>query len=327
MYNLSQLQAQFQDYLKNHPFTQPPVELYEPIDYVLALGGKRIRPVLLLMSYQLFDARLENAMPAALAIEVFHNFSLLHDDIMDQAPLRRGKPSVHIKYNTNTGILSGDLMLIYAYRYLGATVLKEEKVFKAIYKTFNQVATEVCEGQQYDMNFETCMDVGIDEYINMIRLKTAVLIGGALKIGAMAAGSSKKDAELLYDFGVNTGIAFQLQDDILDTFGDPEKFGKKVGGDIAQNKKTFLLLKALELAEGDDHSSLIAMINDNSMEEKEKIKKVTALYNALDVRQYGEKLQERYTDLAFDALAKVECANDRKKPLRDIATELLNREA
>lgn len=327
MYDLSQLQAQFQDYLKNHSFTQPPVELYDPIDYVLSLGGKRIRPVLLLMGYQLFDVRLENAMPAAFAVEVFHNFSLLHDDIMDQAPLRRGKPSVHIKYNTNTGILSGDLMLIYAYRYLGDTVLKDEKAFKDIYKTFNQVATEVCEGQQYDMNFETRMDVSIDEYINMIRLKTAVLIGGALKIGALAAGSSNKDAELLYDFGVNTGIAFQLQDDILDTFGDPDKFGKKVGGDIVQNKKTFLLLKALELAKGDDHSNLVAMINDNGMEEKEKIKKVTALYNALGVRQDAEKLQAEYTDLAFEALAKVECANDRKKPLRDIATELLNREA
>ena len=246
MRSLSQLQELFQKYISDNQFSDTPTELYDPVNYILSLGGKRLRPILLLMAYNLFKTDVEKALPAAFSVEVFHNFSLMHDDIMDKAPLRRGKPAVHIKYNESTGILSGDVMLIYAFKYL--MKLEDQNSLLEIIKLFNQIAIDVCEGQQFDMNFENRTEVTIDEYINMIGLKTAALLAGAMKMGALIAGASDKDAQLLYDFGKNVGIAFQLQDDILDTFGDPEKFGKKVGGDIAQNKKTYLALRAMELA-------------------------------------------------------------------------------
>ncbi|MFK8104543.1 MAG: polyprenyl synthetase family protein, partial [Saprospiraceae bacterium] len=216
----------FDDYIATNEFKQAPVALYEPINYIFSLGGKRLRPLLLLMGYNLFGERVEEALPAAFAIEIFHNFSLLHDDIMDEAPLRRGKPSVHVKYNVNTGILSGDVMLIYAYQYLARLSVLPR--YAKIVELFNQLAIDVCEGQQYDMNFEEEEQVALSAYLKMIELKTAALIGGALGMGAVIGGASEKDMEQLMQFGRNIGIAFQIQDDILDTFGDPEKFGKKV---------------------------------------------------------------------------------------------------
>ena len=270
MLKLPDLQETFQKYLKENIFNQTPQELYQPVNYILKLGGKRLRPVILLMSYNLFKETVEKALPAAFAIEIFHNFSLLHDDIMDEAPLRRGQPTVHIKYDVNTGILSGDVMLIYAYQYI--LQLEDQSNIPALMRIFNKVAIEVCEGQQYDMNFETSQEVKIVDYLKMIELKTSVLLAGAMKMGAVIAGAPEKDANHLYEFGKNIGIAFQLQDDILDTFGDPEKFGKKVGGDIAQNKKTYLLLKAMELAKGSRKQALSDLITQNYIEEATKIK-------------------------------------------------------
>ncbi len=324
MHSLRELQTTFLDYLKNHAFDAQPVELYEPIDYIMNLGGKRLRPVMLLMSYNLFDEQVEKALPAAYAIEIFHNFSLVHDDIMDEAPLRRGKPTVHLKYNTNTGILSGDVMLIYAYEYL--IQIENLMLVPQLVKIFNRLAIDVCEGQQYDMNFETADEVEIDDYLHMITLKTSVLIAGAMKMGALIAGASTEDVNHLYEFGKNIGIAFQLQDDILDTFGDPEKFGKKVGGDIAQNKKTYLLLKALKLADEPTKKKLHELLATTKLEENTKIKEVTAIYETLNIRQDAEQIKQKYQDIAFQHLDVVQIPADRKKVLIELANGLMGRE-
>lgn len=324
MQNLRQLQHTFLQYMQDHPFAAKPTELYAPVDYILNLGGKRLRPVLLLMSYNLFDEAVERALPAAYAIEIFHNFSLVHDDIMDEAPLRRGKPTVHLKYDTNTGILSGDVMLIYAYDYLAK--IDDPTLIAPLIHIFNQLAIEVCEGQQYDMNFETLDRVEIEDYLQMITLKTSVLIAGAMKMGALIAGAGEEDANHLYEFGKNIGIAFQLQDDILDTFGDPEKFGKKVGGDIVQNKKTYLLLKALELAEGATQSTLQEILSTSSMEEQAKVSAVTTIYESLKIREDAERIKEKYQTIAFEHLAAVAIPSERKKVLEALANELMGRE-
>ena len=233
-----------QDEISNTTYSGSPGELYDPMNYILQLGGKRLRPVTALLASQLFGSTLDRALPAAKAIEVFHNFTLVHDDIMDKAPLRRGKQTVHEKWNDNIAILSGDTLLIEVYNHF---LEGEYTNLSEILKVFNRTAIEVCEGQQLDMNFETRTDVTLAEYMNMIRLKTSVLVGGSFKIGALVAEASKENADLIYEFGVNLGIAFQLQDDYLDCFGEPEKFGKQVGGDIISNKKTFMMLKAMEL--------------------------------------------------------------------------------
>jgi geranylgeranyl diphosphate synthase type II len=237
MHAISEYQQEFLSYLDNQNRTREPKNLYEPIDYILRLGGKRMRPVLTLMATEVFDVDFRKALPAATAVEVFHNFSLVHDDIMDDAPLRRGKETVHEKWNLNTGILSGDAMLILAYQYFESY---EPTIFRDLAKLFSKTAIEVCEGQQYDVDFETRDDVTISEYIKMIEYKTAVLVGAAMKMGAIIAETSEEHANLIYDFGLNLGIAFQLQDDYLDCFGNPETFGKQVGGDIIENKKTYL---------------------------------------------------------------------------------------
>ncbi len=323
MLSVEHLQELFLKYLKRELFTQSPVELYEPVNYILQLGGKRLRPVLLLMGANLFSEDIDHALPAALSIEIFHNFSLVHDDIMDEAPLRRGQPTVHTKYGQNAGILSGDVMLILTYQYLNQ--LKDPSKLPAILKIFNQLAVEVCEGQQYDMNFETQESVEIAAYLKMIELKTSVLIAGGLKMGALIGGAGQEDANQLYEFGRNIGIAFQLQDDILDTFGDPEKFGKKVGGDIAQNKKTFLLLTSMEQAKGQDRLDLMAALSEN-MDPTQKIKTVTGIYQKLNVQEQATELMENYLQKAFVHLDKVKVEGARKILLKNLANQLMMRE-
>src|SRR6187402_3474343 len=245
MHAIHQYQEFFITYLENQKINKEPKNLYHPIDYILGLGGKRMRPVLTLMTSEVFDTDYKMALSAAMAVEVFHNFSLVHDDIMDDAPLRRGNETVHEKWNINTGILSGDAMLILAYQYFEKY---EPAVFRDLAKLFSKTALEVCEGQQWDVDFENREDVTIPEYLKMIEYKTAVLVAAAMKMGAIIAKTSEKEADLIYDFGLNLGLAFQLQDDYLDAFGDPETFGKQVGGDIIENKKTYLYLKALEFS-------------------------------------------------------------------------------
>jgi len=323
MLSVEHLQELFLKYLKKELFDQSPKELYEPVNYILQLGGKRLRPVLLLMGTNLFSEEIEQAFPAALAIEIFHNFSLVHDDIMDEAPLRRGQPTVHIKYGQNAGILSGDAMLILTYQYLSQ--LKNPNQLPTILRIFNQLAIEVCEGQQYDMNFETQESVEIAAYLKMIELKTSVLIAGGLKIGALIGGAAEKDANELYEFGRHIGIAFQLQDDILDTFGDPEKFGKKVGGDIAQNKKTFLLLKSMEQARGQDRVNLLDALSD-ATNPNQKIEKVTSIYQKLKVQEQASELMEDYLKKAFIHLDRVKVEESRKILLRNLANQLMMRE-
>jgi len=324
MQSLSQLQQLFQKYLDENQFLDSPSELYQPANYILSLGGKRIRPIMLLMAYNLFRDDIEKALPAAFAIEIFHNFSLVHDDIMDEAPLRRGKPTVHVKYNTNTGILSGDVMLIYAYKYL--MKIENQSRISDLVRLFNEVAVEVCEGQQYDMNFEAQNEVSISAYLKMIELKTAVLLAGAMKMGAMIANAPEDDAQLVYDFAKNVGIAFQLQDDILDTFGDPQKFGKRVGGDIIQNKKTYLVLRAFELADQSTKTQLENLFANQPENESSKIDDVKSIFNQLDIRNEAEQVKEAFLQKAFAALNAVGVAEDKKVVLRNLADELMNRQ-
>jgi geranylgeranyl diphosphate synthase type II len=300
-----------------------PAELYEPIKYILSMGGKRMRPALLLMACDLFGGDVEKAIAPALAIEVFHNFTLMHDDIMDNAPLRRGRVTVHERWNQNSAILSGDVMLIQGYRLM---MHVEDRLLRPILDIFNETAVGVCEGQQLDMDFENRDNVSIDEYIYMIRLKTAVVLGGALKIGSLLGGAETKDAELIFDFGVNLGLAFQLQDDILDVFGSPEKFGKQVGGDIISNKKTFLLLKTLELATEQQASELNQWIGLIEFDNQKKVTAITALYNAVHVRQYAETAMQTYADKAFESLEKIALPVKEKQYLRNFADGLMVRE-
>lgn len=324
MQKVTQLQALFNNYLTKNKFVQNPQGLYEPINYILSLGGKRIRPVLLLMGCNLFEEDVEKALPASFAVEIFHNFSLLHDDIMDEAPLRRGKPTVHVKYNQNTGILSGDVMLVLAYEFLLKT--KGKVNLPEIIQIFNQVAIEVCEGQQHDMDFETRNDVTISEYLKMIEQKTAVLLAGSLKIGALIGGANDVDARNIYEFGRNIGIAFQLQDDILDTYGDPEKFGKRVGGDIIQNKKTFLVLKALEIGNEEQRMTLAQLMNSTTNDEEEKIEAVKSIFDTLRVRIIAEQLMEEYTAKAFKNLLAIGVIEEKKIPLENLTNQLMGRE-
>jgi len=323
MTELSDLQAIISDAVDKISYPKYPEQLYEPLSYILSIGGKRMRPALLLMACELFGGDINKAIPPALAIEVFHNFTLMHDDIMDNAPLRRGKTTVHERWNKNVAILSGDVMLIEGYKLM---MQVEDHLLRQILDIFNTTAVGVCEGQQIDMEFETRNVVDIEEYINMIRLKTAVVLGGALKIGALIGGASQVDADLLSDFGVQLGIAFQLQDDILDVYGDPEKFGKQVGGDIISNKKTYLLIKALELAEGELAVELNSLLNASHLDNNQKVAGVTNVYNELDIRQQAESEMQAYADKAFDALKKINLPEEHKQYLQDFADGLLVRE-
>ena len=321
---LEEFQNLFTAYLYEHRFDRKPTELYEPVNYIMHLGGKRIRPMLTLLGYQIFKPDIKKALPLALATEIFHNFSLVHDDIMDEAPLRRGKPTVHVKYNLNSGILSGDAMLILAYEYLSR--FPEPSLIPKLYSVFNRTALEVCEGQQMDINFETRTEVSIPEYLKMIELKTAALIGGGLELGAIGAGASEEAVAHLAGFGRNIGIAFQLQDDILDTFGDPQKVGKKVGGDIVQNKKTFLIIKALERAKPDQNQQLLHWMTNSNFNEDEKVKAVIDLMNQLDIKKLALEAKEQFQQKGLDHLEAVSVPEEKKKSLRKLADSLLIRE-
>ena len=321
MYTPAQLQQIIENAIQNVTYPSHPERLYQPISYIMSLGGKRIRPALVLMAADLFGADLDKAIPAALAIETFHNFTLIHDDIMDNAPLRRGKPSVHEKWGVNNAILSGDVMMVESNKHLS---MLDTAVLKDALHTFNATAQGVCEGQQLDMEFEERDFVSIEEYINMIRLKTAVLLGGAMKLGAQVAGATAEQAEQLYQFGENIGIAFQLQDDILDVYGDPEKFGKQVGGDIIANKKTLLLLKLKELA-GD--SDLLELEKQSvSKDFDDKISNTTLLYNKYNIRELATTEMRNYSEKAFNALSALAVPEERKRELILLSNQLMNRD-
>lgn len=303
-------------------FDKQPKQLYAPIEYTLSLGGKRMRPVLCLMANDIFGGKSEDALAAAVGIEIFHNFTLLHDDIMDEAPIRRGKETVYKKWDTNAAILSGDTMMALAYEKIMET---PEGKRMEVFNIFNQTAIEVCEGQQYDMNFETAENIGIDDYLEMIRLKTAVLLAGSLKIGAISGGADADNAENLYRFGESIGIAFQLKDDLLDVFSDEQTFGKKTGGDILTNKKTYLYLKAFELAKGETLKNLTNLFHKNQKSDEEKIKEVVEIYEKLNVKHYANELIEKYYQQAMSNLERVTVDNFKKTGLIFFAEKLKER--
>lgn len=323
MEEITRLRSLYLQYQQENPLYQEPGGLFEPADYIMQLGGKRLRPVLLLLAYNLFEEEVEPALPLAYAVEIFHNFTLVHDDIMDKAPLRRGQPTVHHKYDINTGILSGDVMLILAYQYL--LKIKKPHLVKNLVNIFSQVAIDVCKGQQFDMDFETQTQVSIDKYLKMIELKTAVLIGGAMKLGAVLAEAGPQNSHQLYEFGKNLGIAFQLQDDLLDTFGNPETFGKKVGGDIVQNKKTWLVLKTLELANESTRKQLLELLNTFPENEEAKISTVKSIFNHYNIQKLAEEEKAVFYKKAFQHLANIPSENRAKKSLIELAENLLNR--
>ena len=296
--------------------------MYEPIHYILQLGGKRMRPILTLMSAEVFDADYEKALPAALAVEVFHNFSLVHDDIMDAAPLRRGNVTVHEKWDINTGILSGDAMLILAYQYFEEY---EPTIFRALAKLFSKTALEVCEGQQWDVDFESRKDVTIPEYLKMIECKTAVLVAAAMKMGAIIAETSQENANLIYDFGLNLGLAFQLQDDYLDAFGNPETFGKQVGGDIIENKKTYLYLKAMEFASPNEKEELVHLFSIHPEDNSDKINSVKQIFHSSGAAQATQKAIQDFTLKAFETLEKMNVSSDKKAMLTNFGENLMKR--
>lgn len=325
MHTFEQLLAKVNQTIESEKFVKNPELLYLPIDYTMHLGGKRIRPVLTLAACEMFGEDIEHALYPAIGVEIFHNFTLLHDDIMDQAPIRRGKPTVYKKWNTNIAILSGDAMFALAYEYLTQThPLKVQGVIQA----FNKVAIGVCEGQQYDMDFETMPTVGIDEYIEMIRLKTSVLLGGALQVGAIIANASHHDLEHLYAFGENIGLAFQLQDDFLDVYADVDTFGKVNGGDIATNKKTFLLLSALKEAEKtatEDFNQLKYYFSSTDFDQQEKFNAVKTIYDRLKIPEITKHKMESFHQKALSHLAQITVEDNRKQTLQAIADNLMQR--
>ena len=322
MYSFHELTDIVQNEIKNLKYPQQPELLYAPIVYSLEEGGKRIRPVALLMACNLFRDEIDCAKPAALAVEVFHNFTLLHDDIMDRSDTRRGKPAVHTRWNDNVAILSGDAMMIYAYKLLCGC---DRKVLPQLLETFNETAIGVCEGQQYDMDFETRDDVTVDQYLEMIRLKTGVLLAGALKLGAICAEARSWQAELLYRFGINVGLAFQLQDDLFDTYGDTAVFGKPIGGDILVGKKTFLLTTALKTADTATRGELLSLLHADGMPAAEKIEAVRGIYDRLGVRKATEKAIGDYFRNANRILNSLEVGIERIVPLQELTETLLNR--
>ena len=326
MYSVKDLQSLISVEIENEIYSlnqTEPKNLYQPVGYALSMGGKRLRPVMVLMAYNLFSENVENAFPVALAIELFHNFTLLHDDIMDGAEMRRNNLSVYKKYNENIAILSGDAMSIMAYNYLLKCNSTEPT---PMIRLFSQTALEVCEGQQFDMDFENRLDVSIPEYLEMIRLKTAVLLASSLKLGAMAANAPEKIADQLYDFGLNLGIAFQLQDDLLDVFADQDKFGKKIGGDIVSNKKTFLLLKALEISDDSTKMIILDWMNKSDFDENEKIGAITEVYNKLDIKGITEIYIDQYYKLALDVFTEINLAGETMTELIQLANLIMNRD-
>lgn len=299
------------------------LSLYDPVNYILSLGGKRMRPALVLLANDMFEGELEDAIRPAIAVEIFHNFTLLHDDIMDHAPLRRGQQTVHEKWGVNEAILSGDVMMVQA---VDLMVQCPDRCLRDILNVFNKTAIEVCEGQQMDMDFEVRNDVSIEEYLTMIELKTSVLLAGALKIGALIGGASYDDADAIYEFGRNLGISFQVKDDILDVYGDQEKFGKQVGGDIIENKKTYLMLNAQDLADGEEEIQLKKWLSSTDFDPREKVTAVRAIYDALQVKEHTEEVMNDYFDRAMKNLDKLSIDEAQKNPLRLLARQLLQRE-
>ncbi|MEL1246232.1 polyprenyl synthetase family protein [Flavobacterium sp. DGU11] len=324
MHPIGHYQQIISDYFATTSLEKEPINLYRPIQYIVSLGGKRMRPVLTLMAAEVFDADCREALPAAIAVEIFHNFSLVHDDIMDDAPLRRGHQTVHEKWDLNTGILSGDAMLILAYRHFEEY---EPQVFRSLAKLFSKTALEVCEGQQWDVDFEQRDDVTLPEYLKMIEYKTAVLVAAAMKMGAIVAQTSQENCDLIYDFGLNLGIAFQLQDDYLDAFGDPETFGKQVGGDIIENKKTYLYLKALEQANAYEKENLLQWFALHPEDHSDKIVAVKNIFRHTGADTTTKQAIEEYTLKAFDTLEKMDISIEKKQMLRAFGKNLMGRNA
>lgn len=320
MYSFSELSLLFEEKFNKRHFPQEPNTLYDPSQYILQPGGKRVRPVLCLMGNELVNDINPDAYHVAMAIELFHNFTLIHDDIMDKAPLRRGMETVHAKYGTSTALLSGDVMLVTAYEYL--TKINIGTIHK-ILQLFNTTARQVCEGQQKDMDFEKSANVTFEQYVDMIQLKTSVLLAASLQMGGILGGAGKGNQQHLYEFGKNLGIAFQIQDDYLDAYGDPGKFGKQVGGDILSNKKTFLLIHALEVAKQSDLDEINEIIISNP---QDKVAKILKIYDRCEVAKWANELKEKYYTTALNNMEEIAILSKRKKPLIDLAKYLLNRE-
>lgn len=320
--NTIEIQNLVNQYISNLPYERKPYSLYQPIVYTLDAGGKRLRPVLMLMAYNMYKDNPESILMTACGLETYHNHTLLHDDLMDNADVRRGRPTVHRKWDANTAILSGDAMLILAYERIAQC---DKSKLPEVLTCFTNTTLEICEGQQYDMEFETRNDVAEEEYIEMIRLKTSVLLACAMKIGALMAGAPKEDVDNLYSFGEKMGLAFQLQDDLLDVYGDPAVFGKKIGGDILCNKKTFMLINALQMAEGEEREALEEWIAKTDFIPEEKISAVTAIYDSVDIKSICQAKIECYFSEALASLEKVSVAEEKKQGLRDFAHKLLNR--
>ena len=322
MVKVEQIQELVNNYIENQDFGGNPKELYAPIEYILRQGGKRMRPTLCLLACDLFNGNIEDCMVPAVAAEIFHNFTLVHDDIMDQAPLRRGMETVYHKWNSDIALLSGDTMLIKAFQYVLA--MKKEYSYE-VFAELCKVALEVCEGQQFDLNFETQDNVSLESYLEMIRLKTAVLLGSVLKIGAIVAGADVKNQKAVYDFGINLGLAVQLQDDIFDCYGDVKVFGKMTGGDISDNKKTYLYLKALELASEEDKNILRQLFSMPKGRDEKKIETVLAIYDKYNVRSIVTDLMTKYYEDSLKNLDSIEVSEERKQVLREYAAYLYTR--
>ena len=323
MYTIDEIQKKINDYIDNQKFEGNPEELYAPIEYILRQGGKRLRPTLCLLACDLFGGNIEDCMVPAVAAEIFHNFTLVHDDIMDQAPLRRGVETIYKKWGSDVAILSGDTMLIKAFQYVLNT---NNKYRYEVFAELCKVALEVCEGQQLDLNFETRDDVTLDEYLEMIRLKTAVLLGSVLKIGAIVAGADEESQKIIYDFGVDIGMAFQLQDDVLDCYADVDVFGKMIGGDISDNKKTYLYLYALGVAHDEDEEELRRLFKMSKGRDEEKIKKVLEIYDKYAVKhEVLAEIEEMFTVAIMDLITRLDVDQERKDVLLDYAKYLYNR--
>ena len=322
MLTATEIQEKVNAYIASLPYERKPKSLYDPIEYVLAAGGKRIRPSFVLMAYNLFHDDVDRILPVATALETYHNYTLLHDDLMDKADMRRGRPTVHKKWDDNTAILSGDTMLVLAYEHLAKC---DTKYLKPALDLFTETALEVSEGQQFDMEFETRNDVAEEEYIEMIRLKTSVLLACALKMGSVVAGASDADANALYAFGEKVGLAFQLQDDLLDVYGDPKVFGKAIGGDITSNKKTFMLINAFNRADAETRAELERWTTATEFDPAEKIAAVTEIYNRLGIDKLAEQRIKEYFEQSRLHLDELSVSDDRKAVLREYTERMMNR--
>ncbi len=312
----------FEQELSKIKYSNKPVELYDPIKYTIGFGGKRLRPIITLLGCELFSNDYAKAMPQAIAIELFHNFTLIHDDIMDDAPIRRGKETVYKKWDSNIAILSGDTLFALAYQYAQQA---DKEIVHKILNVFNQTAIEVCEGQQFDLNFETAENVSVNDYVNMIKLKTGVLFGASLKIGAIIGGASDEDADLLYEFGLNIGLGFQLKDDLLDTFGNEGVFGKKTGGDIVTNKKTFLFIKALDVSDEQTRNELLELYSFKDIDNEIKIKKVIDIFLKNGVDKAANEVIDNFFISGLEKLDKINISPEKKQYLLNIATKMIDR--